>query len=177
MPFFNFFASPRWSPLRMRTKWCHFSFFFKSFQKKQLTLWACIVRFRTIASMRRFWCDISLNFYRQATKKMAHGCPRRRRRSWKRFCGVVLVKVSKFLLLEVRRRRARSVYALSHERWGSASAARRVERFWGPFWRDRRWPALVRHRRYVVWRRRAFGRRRCRTFGRSGGEFDLCAHP
>ena len=36
-----------------------------------LTLWACIVRFRTIASMRRFWCDIPLNFYRQATKNGA----------------------------------------------------------------------------------------------------------
>ena len=27
MPFFKIFASPRWSPLRMHTKWCHFSYF------------------------------------------------------------------------------------------------------------------------------------------------------
>ena len=43
----------------------------KYLRLQYLTLWACIVRFRTIASMRRFWCDISLNFYRQATKNGA----------------------------------------------------------------------------------------------------------
>ena len=32
MPFFDIFASPRWSPLRMRTKVVSFSYFIKSFQ-------------------------------------------------------------------------------------------------------------------------------------------------
>ena len=37
---FDIFASPRRSPLRMRQKWCHFSYFSKSFQaKKQLRLY------------------------------------------------------------------------------------------------------------------------------------------
>ena len=61
----------KWSVLLVRTivDLFFFFFFFTLPQSKNiLTLWACIVRFRTIASMRRFWCDISLNFYRQATK-------------------------------------------------------------------------------------------------------------
>ena len=36
MPFFDIFASPRWSPLRMRTKWCHFSFFPRAFKQKKI---------------------------------------------------------------------------------------------------------------------------------------------
>ena len=34
MPFFDIFASPRWSPVRMRTKVVSFFIFFKSFQTK-----------------------------------------------------------------------------------------------------------------------------------------------
>ena len=37
MPFFDNFASRRWSPLCMHTqKWCHFAFVFKSFQTKKI---------------------------------------------------------------------------------------------------------------------------------------------
>ena len=40
MPFFNIFASPRWSPLRMRTKVVSFFICFKSFQTKKIkALW------------------------------------------------------------------------------------------------------------------------------------------
>ena len=36
MPFFDIFASPGWSPLRMRTKWCQFSFFPRAFNQRKI---------------------------------------------------------------------------------------------------------------------------------------------
>ena len=36
--FFGIFESPRWSPLRMSKKWCHFSWFITSFEHKNKKL-------------------------------------------------------------------------------------------------------------------------------------------
>ena len=75
MPFFDIFASPRWSPLRMRTKVVSFFIFFKSFQTKKklkgsVTIFSDFLRFflreQKMAVARASVTDIDLKAWPSA---------------------------------------------------------------------------------------------------------------